>query len=185
MEESTVFPAEVDKVEPDKAIETAESPAQLKSSKDFSPEERATIITKAKEVGFEKVADEFGIKAHLISYWIQQEKKRAAKQSKPLNQSKQLKGTAARAKGSKLDRKVVEHMAEDAETMQTEPIELVIADKPAGRKAERTVSAKVQERSDEKQTEQSLIIENAILKERIALLNREIEKLRAALTNLM
>ena len=96
-----------------------------------------------------------------------------------------MKGTAARAKGSKLDRKVVEHMAEDAETMQTEPIELVIADKPAGRKAERTVSAKVQERSDEKQTEQSLIIENAILKERIALLNREIEKLRAALTNLM
>ena len=179
MEEVKAFPAEPDK---------RESPAEPKGSKDFTAEERATIITKAKEVGFEKVADEFGIKAHLISYWIQQEKKRAAKQSKPLNQSKQLKGTAARAKGSKLDRKAVEHIAEDAETVQTEPIEPIIADKPVkpiGRKAERTVSAKVQERSDEKQTEQSLIIENAILKERIALLNREIEKLRAALTNLM
>ena len=75
MEEVTVFPADPDK---------AESPAELKGSKDFTPEERATIIAKAQEVGFEKVANEFGIRARLISYWIQQEKKKA---SKPLKSS--------------------------------------------------------------------------------------------------
>ena len=69
-------------------------------------------------------------------------------------------------------------------TVQTDPIELVIADKPAGRKTEtaKVSTDKVSERSDEKQP---LIVENAILKERIALLNAEIEKLRAALTSLM
>ena len=148
MEEVTALPADPDK---------AESPAELKGSKDFTPEERATIIAKAQEVGFEKVANEFGIRARLVSYWLQQEKKKA---SKPLK----------RAKDSKLD--AIEHITEDA---PTKAIELVIADKPVkatGRKAE------------EKQTD-GLIIENAILKERIALLNKEIEKLRTALTSLM
>ena len=173
MEEVTVFPAEPDK---------AESPAQPKGSKDFTPEERATIISKAQEVGFEKVANEFGIRARLISYWIQQEKKKEAKSAKP---SKQLKRTRTRAKGSKLE--AVEHIAENAPTVPAESvkaIELVIADKPiepTGRKAEK---------SEEKQTlvekpTDGLMIENAILKERIALLNKEIEKLRTALTSLM
>ena len=149
MEEVTALPADPDKVE---------SPAEPKVSKNFTAEERATIITKANEVGFEKVANEFGIRARLISYWIQQEKKK---------ESKLFRGTKTRAKGSKLD--AVEHIAKEA---QTEPI---IADKPVtptGRKAE------------EKWTD-GLIIENAILKERIALLNKEIEKLQAALMSLM
>ena len=171
MEEVTVFPANPDKVE---------SPAEPKGSKNFTAEERATIISKAKEVGFEKVAKEFGIRARLISYWIQQEKKKTVKRSKVAKPSKPLRGTRTNAKGSKLE---VEHIAKDAPTVQTvstEPtkaIELVIADKPVkttGRKAE------------EKQTQiDELIIENAILKERIALLNKEIEKLRTALTSLM
>ena len=115
----------------------------------------------------------------LISYWIQHEKKKAAK---PLKQSvAKLRKTTATAKDSKLDRK--------KEDVQTVPIELVIVEKTAGRK--KTVPA---ERSKEKQMmidrqtqrdEQSLIVENAILKERIALLNGEIEKLRTALTSLM
>ena len=159
----------------DKAIETAtvieESESQTsKGSKDFTPEERAAIIAKAKEVGTAKAANEFGIKARLISYWIQQEKKKAAKP---------LKKTTAKAKGSKLERKAVE----DVSTEPIKAIELVIADKLTGRKAEKTA-----EKSKEKQTQrdgQSLIVENAILKERIALLNAEIEKLRAALTSLM
>ena len=168
VEEVTALP-----VEPDKA----ESPAESKGSKDFTAEERATIIAKAKEVGFEKVANEFGIRARLISYWIQQEKKKTVKRSKAAKPSKPLMGTRTKAKGSKLE---VEHIAEDASTVQTvstEPtkaIELVIADKPiepTGRKVE-------------KQTD-GLIIENAILKERIALLNKEIEKLRTALTSLI
>ena len=114
----------------------------------------------------------------LISYWIQHEKKKAAK---PLKQSvAKLRKTTATAKDSKLDRK--------KEDVQTVPIELVIVEKTAGRK--KTVPA---ERSKEKQmmidrqTQRnvSLIIENAILKERRALLNGEIEKLRTALTSLM
>ena len=168
MEELKTLPAE-----PDEVIEV--SP---KGSKDFTPEERATIITRAKEVGFAKVADEFGIRARLISYWIQQEKKKA---SKVVKQSKQLKKT----KDSKLE--VVEHIAEDVSTVPTEPtkaIELVIADKPD--KPTRRKAEKSEEKQTlvEKQTD-GLIIENAILKERIALLNKEIEKLRTALTSLM
>ena len=150
MEEVTVFPAEPDK---------AESPAQPKGSKDFTPEERATIISKAQEVGFEKVANEFGIRARLISYWIQQEKKKA---SKPLK----------RAKGLKLE--AVEHIAEDMQavpTLSTESVKVIEPVKPTGRKAEKQADG--------------LIIENAILKERIVLLNKEIEKLRTALTSLM
>ena len=156
-EDITTFPAKPDK---------AESPAQPKGSKDFTAEERATIISKAKEVGFEKVANEFGIRARLNSYWIQQEKK---KKSKP------LRGTRTRAKDSKFE--AVEHIAENVPTVPVESvkdIELVIADKPVkatGRKAETHTDG--------------LIIENAILKERIALLNKEIEKLRTALTSLM
>ena len=173
MEEVKAFPAEPDK---------RESPAEPKGSKDFTAEERATIITKAKEVGFEKVADEFGIRARLISYWIQQEKKKAVKRSKV---AKSLKRTRTKVKGSKLE--VVEHIAEDVSTVPTEPtkaIELVIADKPD--KPTRRKAEKSEEKQTlvEKQTD-GLIIENAILKERIALLNKEIEKLRTALTSLM
>ena len=106
----------------------------------------------------------------LYSYWIQQEKKKASKATKP---SKPLKRTRTRTKGSKLE--AVEHIAENAPTVSTEPTKAIEPDKPVeptGRKAE------------EKPTD-GLIIENAILKERIALLNKEIEKLRTALTSLM
>ena len=170
-----------------------------KGSKDFSPEERATIIAMAREVGFAKVALEFGIKARLISYWVQQEKKKSSKPRKP---------TAAKGKGTLSREKEAEHM-EDTPTLAAEPAKAV---EPAVRMSERTVSADVQgaaevqgsaepvERSEGKQAltdrktmtdehvlidRQSLIIENAILKERITLLNAEIEKLRAALTSLM
>ena len=148
MEEVKAFPVEPDKAEP-------------KGSKDFTAEERATIIAKAKEVGFEKVAAEFGIRVCLISYWIQQEKKKAIKRSKAVKPLK-------RTKGSKLE---VEHIAEDVPTEPTKAIEPDKPVKPTGHKAE-------------KQTD-GLIVENAILKERIALLNKEIEKLQAALTSLM
>ena len=84
MEEVKAFPVEPDKIE---------SPAEPKGSKDFTAEERAIIIAKAKEVGFEKVADEFGIKARLISYWIQQEKKKTVNRSKATKPSKPLKRT--------------------------------------------------------------------------------------------
>ena len=84
-----------------------------------------------------------------------------------------------RTKGSKFDqKKAVEHIAEDVSTVQTvltEPVKAIEPDKPVkstGRKAA------------EKSTD-GLIIENAILKERIALLNKEIEKLRTALASLM
>ena len=171
---TTEILAESDRpVEPATVIETApaEAKSNSKGSKDFSPEERAEIIAKAKEVGTAKAANEFGIKARLITYWRHQEKKKATKQSKP------LKGTTAKGKASKLDRKKV---VKDVPTESTEPVESIEPLKPAGRK--KNVSAEVPERSDEKQ---SLIVENAILKERIALLNAEIEKLRTALTSLM
>ena len=77
-----------------------------------------------------------------------------------------------RAKGLKLE--AVEHITEDMQavpTLPTESVKVIEPIKPTGRKAETQTDG--------------LIIENAILKERIALLNEEIEKLRTALTSLM
>ena len=181
-----------------------EAPAedQSRGSKDFSPEERATIIAIAKEVGFAKVAREFGIKARLISYWVQQEKK-ASKSLKPSSQSGSSKPTAAKGKGTLGREKEAEHTAENTPTFAAEAVKAV---EPAVRMSERTVSvkelvsAKLLERSERKQAltdrktltdehvlidRQSLSIENAILKERVSALKAEIEKLRAALTSLM
>lgn len=175
-----------------------------KSSRDFTPEERATIITMAKEVGFAEVANEFGIKARLISYWIQQEKKKAARPTKPSKRPAAKASTKGKdskrtlVKGRTLVKEVAqpEHIT-DTPAVAAMPVKAdkpSRADKPAGRKAERTVpakpvgSAKPREKSEEKRElndRQSLIIENAILKERISALNAEIEKLRAALMSLM
>ena len=169
-----------------------------KGSGDFTPEERATIIAMAKEVGFAKVANEFGIKARLISYWVQQEKKRAARPTKPSRPSTSPK-PKAKVKGRSSSRTLVKEVVrpehiEGAPSVAAVPVKAI---EPAERKAERTVSAKPTgsaqsaERSEaltDRQSlidKQGLIIENAILKERILALNAEIEKLRAALTSLM
>ena len=156
----------------------------------------------AKEVGFAKVAKVFGIKARLISYWVQQEKKKAArptKPSRPSTSSRPTKPSKAKAKGRSSSRTLVkepEHIT-DTPAVAAVPTEPSRTDKPAERKAERTVSAKptgsakpagsakLAERSEALTDRQTLIIENAILKERISALNAEIEKLRAALTSLM
>ena len=59
--------------------------------------------------------------------------------------------------------------------MPAESVKAIEPDKPVKQTGRKT---------EEKPTD-GLVIENAILKERIALLNKEIEKLRTALTSLM
>lgn len=103
-EDVTTSPADPDRVveAPTEEPVSTGAPAEgqpdnaAKGSKDFTPEERATIIAKAKEVGTAKAANEFGIKARLISYWIQQEKKKASKPSKA--KSKDLKHTPGKSR---------------------------------------------------------------------------------------
>lgn len=151
-----------------------------RGSRDFSPEERAKIVAMAKELGVSKVSSEFGIKPRLISYWLHQDKKKASKPAKQ-KKAKASKRTPERVKESAVSEKVTENTP----AVPTVPVETVKADKPLKvpeRKAEKAVSAKIPERSEEKQP---LVIENAILKERISALNAEIEKLRSALTSLM
>ena len=162
-----------------------------KGSNDFSPEERETIVAMAKELGVSKVAREFGIRARLISYWLHQEKKKASKPSKPLKTSEQTKAKGKDSKRTLGRKKEIEHIAEDTPTVTAEPIKAIEpakTNKPAKLVERKTVSAKPQEIREEKQVlvdRQALIIENAVLKERISALNAEIEKLRAALTSLM
>lgn len=183
MEELTTTTDSVS-AEPDIAMENAPTENQpdnaARGSRDFSPEERAKIIAMAKELGTSKVSRESGIKARLISYWIHQEKK-ASKPAKH-QKAKTSKRTTERVKGSA----VSEHITENAPAVLTAPVEPVKADKPLKkipeRKAEKAVPAKPSERSGENQ---ALVVENAILKERISALNAEIEKLRSALTSLM
>ena len=163
-----------------------------KSSRDFTPEERATIIAMAKELGTAKVAREFGIRARLISYWLHQEKKKASKQSKQNTAKVHMKGKDSKRTFVK-EAAQPEHMEDSptvpvATNMSAEPVKTDKLARPSGRKAEKTVSAKVPEKSEGNRAltdGQMLMIENAILKERISALNAEIEKLRAALTSLM
>ena len=192
------------------ALAEAQPDNAAKGSKDFSPEERATIIAMAKELGTAKVSREFGIRYGLISYWLHQERKRAAKSEKPSKLSKALKPSKtsepekqtaanvqtkdnAQTKGKDSKRtlgrvKEAALISEGAPTVvavPTEPVKTVEPIRPVGRK---TVSAKPQgsaEPPKRSENEQVLIIENAILKERVAAQNAEIEKLRAALTSLM
>ena len=161
--------------EPDIEIEPAtedQPDNSSRGSKDFSPEERDTIIAMAKELGTAQVAREFGIKTKLISYWLHHDKRKASKHTTP------------KASKHHLDRNK-EAAETEHKTVPAQAAESIKAIEPTKNK---TVHAKLQEKSDEKQEltdKQALIIENAILRERISALNSEIEKLRAAIMSLM
>ena len=141
-----------------------------KGSNDFSPEERETIVAMAKELGVSKVAREFGIRSQLISYWLHQEKKKNVQ-----TKSKDSKRTI-------VPKKEIEHIAEDTPIVPKELAKDTPPSQTFAQKTDKATPTKSPEKNDEKQ---ALIIENAVLKERISALNAEIEKLRAALTSLM
>ena len=187
--DTSLVPAETDKAEKPEMSQTEERTDSKQSaprgSRDFSDEERAMIIAMTKELGVANVAHEIGVNAKLIHYWLHQEKKKTLEQPpKPASQtqSKDSKRKPGRKKEVVNETKH-ERIAEDIPIEPITSIELIKTNKPSdAEKAVSAESANSQEQSDERQ---ALIIENAILKERVSSLQSEIEKLRAAINSLL
>ena len=187
--DTALVPAETDKAEKPETSQTEERTDSKRSaprgSRDFSDEERAAIIAMTKELGVASVAHEIGVNAKLIHYWLHQEKKKILEQpAKPASQtqSKDSKRKPGRKKEVVNETKH-ERIAEDIPIEPITSIELIKTNKPSdAEKAVSAESANSQEQSDERQ---ALIIENAILKERVSSLQSEIEKLRAAINSLL
>ena len=176
--------------------EEANASQDSKGSRSFTKEERATIIELAKEVGATKVAREIGVNARLIYYWLRQEKKKSSSQSEqpvaktapqthteqPTEQTQATKRRSRRKKEVALKSMPTE-LTEPVKSV--EPIEVKKIPEPQVPKAQKTVSINVLKSSEQRDETQALIIENAILKEKISTLTVEIEKLKAAMTSLM
>ena len=179
-----------------------------KGSRSFTKEERATIIELAKEVGATKVAREIGVSASLIYYWLHQEKKKSSAKSeqsseqsvaqtaKRTHTEQPTEQTQAIKRGARRKKEVVlkNTPTEATEPEATEPVKSVEPTEakkttepkvPKAPKAQKTVSINALKSSEQRDETQALIIENAILKEKISTLTAEIEKLKAAMTSLM
>ena len=167
-----------------------------KGSSSFTKEERATIIELAKEGGATKVAREIGVSSRLIYYWLRQEKKKSSSQSKqPVAQTatqtkteQPTKQTQATKRGARRKKEVaLKNMpTEVTEPVKSiEPTEAKKTPEPKAQKAQKTVSINALKSSEQRDEHQALIIENAILKEKISTLTAEIEKLKSAMTSLM
>ena len=173
----------------------------LKGTRSLTSEEKAVIIAKAEEIGAAKAAREFGINYYTVYTWLKQGKKKASEQSSTSDE--QLIQPATQTQGKAYNRKQSKsrQKKEAAKTAQVEeireikledvpvaPVEAVAPDKPV----ETSELNKLSERTKGKamyaaQTDanQALLIENAILRERISAQKAEIEKLQAAIKSLM
>ena len=174
-----------------------------KGSRSFTKEERAAIIELAKEVGATKVAREIGLSASLIYYWLHQEKKKSSSQSeqsseqsvaqtaKRTHTEQPTEQTQATKRGARRKKEVV---LKNTPTEATEPVKSVEPTEakkttepkvPKAPKAQKTVYINALNSSEQRDETQTLLIENAILKEKISTLTAEIEKLKVAMTSLM
>ena len=173
----------------------------LKGTRSLTSEEKAVIIAKAEEIGAAKAAREFGINYYTVYTWLKQGKKKASEQSSTSDEqliqpATQTQGKAYNRKQSKSRRKKeaaktaqVEEIKEiKREDVPVAPVEAVAPDKPVetgelNKPSELTKGKTVY--AAQTDTNQALLIENAILRERISAQKAEIEKLQAAIKSLM
>ena len=173
----------------------------LKGARSLTSEEKAVIIAKAEEIGAAKAAREFGINYYTVYTWLKQGKKKASEQSSTSDE--QLIQPATQTQGKAYNRKQSKsrQKKEAAKTAQVEeireikledvpvaPVEAVAPDKPVetselNKPSELTKGKAVY--AAQTDTNQALLIENAILRERISAQKAEIEKLQAAIKSLM
>lgn len=176
--------------------EEANASQDSKGSRSFTKEERATIIDLAKEVGATKVAREIGVSASLIYYWLHQEKKKSSAKSEQSSEQavaqthteQTTNQTQATKRGSRRKKEVaLKNMPTEATepVKSVEPTEAKKTPEPKVPKAQKTVSINTLKSSGQRDENQALLIENAILKEKISTLTAEIEKLKSAMTSLM
>ena len=173
----------------------------LKGTRSLTSEEKAVIIAKAEEIGAAKAAREFGINYYTVYTWLKQGKKKASEQSSTSDE--QLIQPATQTQGKAYNRKQSKsrQKKEAAKTAQVEeireikledvpvaPVEAVAPDKPVetgelNKPSELTKGKAVY--AAQTDANQALLIENAILRERISAQKAEIEKLQAAIKSLM
>ncbi len=169
--------------------EQTDASRNSKGSRSFTKEERATIIELAKEVGATKAAHEIGVNARLIYYWLHREKKKSSSQSeKPATQTAAQTHTKQTQATKRKSRRKKEVALKNMPTESTEPVKSVEqteAKKTPEPQAQKTVSINALKSSEQRDETQALLIENAILKEKISTLTAEIEKLKSAMTSLM
>ena len=175
----------------------------LKGARSLTSEEKAVIISKAEEIGAAEASREFGINYYTIYTWLKQGKKKAPEQSsQSANPAAQTQEEASNQKPSKSRQKKETTKAAQvdeikgskreyiAKKMPTVLIEAVAPDKPVEAKelnkpSEVTTGKAVSTSPAQIDEKQALLIENAILRERISTQKAEIEKLQAAIKSLM
>ena len=183
-----------------KVSKTSKTAKALKGTRYLTSEEKAVIIAKAEEIGAAKAAREFGINYYTVYTWLKHGKKKASEQSSTdeqlIQSATQTQGKAYNRKHSKSHQK-----KEAAKTAQVEeireikpedapvaPVEAVAPNKTVetgelNKPSELTKGKAVY--AAQTDTNQALLIENAILRERISAQKAEIEKLQAAIKSLM
>ena len=184
-----------------KVSKTSKTAKALKGARSLTSEEKAVIIAKAEEIGAAKAAREFGINYYTVYTWLKQGKKKASEQSSTSDE--QLIQSETRTQGKAYDRKQSKsrQKKEAAKAAQVEEIreikredvpvahvEAVAPDKPVGTSELNNPSELTKKKAvyaAQTDANQALLIENAILRERISAQKAEIEKLQAAIKSLM
>lgn len=182
-----------------------------KGSRSFTQEERVTIVELAKEVGAPKAAHELGINVKMIYYWAHQEKQ---KQKLLSSQSEQastaplalsLSASPAEIDTGTNQTQDTQDVMQDSEQepIESRPEEITQNDNiqneravediqtvqhpdaPQADQAQSTVPSNVLNLSSQHDGNQALLIENAVLKEKVATLTEELARVKAAMLNLM
>ena len=165
----------------------------LKGSRNFTQEERATIVELAREVGAPKAAHELGINVKMIYYWAHQEKQKQkllSSQSEPVSASLTEIDTNQTQDTQDIEQEHSEscsgNIAIQNESV-VEDIDAVQSVKPteSGNAAPQTQNIMPSNVFNQQDEKQSLIIENAVLKEKVATLTEELARVKAAMLNLM
>ena len=144
-----------------------------KGTKDFTAEEKALILKRATEVGINRAAEEFESSWQAIAA-MQREAK--ANGTLPLAPSRP-KGSIAKTEHKTQLIKAVEKIEEAVPVKE----EHVTTQNTVTKKAE---ELKVSVSSDTEKKHSAMEIENAILREKVAVLTEQLEKLRSAVSQL-
>ena len=136
------------------AKKTIETPKTIKRSEEFTKKEKEDILERARKFGFREVAAEVGTNWQTLAYWNKQQKLTG---SVPVDTKPASKSKAKTSVSS--DKKT---------------------EKPKAVSTTATAASK----STKPANSEALEIENAILKEKLAILTQQVEKLRAAVGSL-
>ena len=139
-----------------KNAKAVEAPKTIKRSEEFTKKEKEDILERARKFGFREVAAEVGTNWQTLAYW---------------NKHQRLTGSVPTDTNVKPAAKPKVKAAAAAHAPKTE--------KPAAASTSATSTKPAKTANSE-----ALEIENAILKEKLAILTQQVEKLRAAVGSL-